>query len=211
VFSVDDFLRSVELDPFSTKGDFSNQVYYAEQRSTIQLADFGGLVVPGNVEQVNRATSPGRGAFGQTHSRPASNPESAKQPRKKRPATSMPAAANVAKDFKSQAELRAGLILTGSNVACGCKNPRTDSNSPRIRAEQNIDHIRTHHQPFRLKIYCPGCPKLLGVDISSEHRKHVESCVPKLSVGGYADVTFARYRGNATYCGERLWMDPMDI
>jgi hypothetical protein len=109
VFSVEDFLCSV--DPFSTKGDFYNQVYYAEQRSTIQLADWGGLVVPGDVEQVNRATSPGRGVSGQTHSRPASSPESVKQPRKKRPATSRPAAANVAKDVKCRAELRAGLIL----------------------------------------------------------------------------------------------------
>jgi hypothetical protein len=74
VFSVEDFLRSVELDLFSTEGDFSNQVYNAEQRSAIQLVDWGGLVVPGDVEQVNRATSPGRGASGQTHSRPASSP-----------------------------------------------------------------------------------------------------------------------------------------
>jgi hypothetical protein len=81
----------------------------------------------------------------------------------------------------------------------------------RVRTEQNVDHIRMHHQPFRLKIYCPGCPKLLGVDISSEHRKHVEGCVPRLSISGYTEVTFSRYRGNATYCGERLWMDPMDI
>jgi hypothetical protein len=31
VFSLEDFLRSVEMDPFSTEGDFSNQVYYSEQ------------------------------------------------------------------------------------------------------------------------------------------------------------------------------------
>jgi hypothetical protein len=27
---------------------------------------------------------------------------------------------------------------------------------PRIRGEQNVEHIRAHHQPFRLKIYCTG-------------------------------------------------------
>jgi hypothetical protein len=135
-----------------------------------------------------------------------SSPEGAtKKPKKRRPvATSMAAAANVAKDVKTRAELRAGLLLTGCTVICGCRNPRTDSNAPRIRAKQNIEHIHTHHQLFRLKIYCPGCPKLLGVDISNEHHNHVGTCVPKLSVGNYADVTFGCYRGNTTYCGERL-------
>jgi hypothetical protein len=119
-------------------------------------------------------------------------------------AESTPAAANVTKDVKTRAEQRAGLLLTSSNVICGCKYPCTDSNKPRIRAEQNMEHIRMHHQPFRLKIYCP---KLLGVNISNENCIHVGACVPKLSAGKYADVTF----GNATYCGERLWMEPMDI
>jgi hypothetical protein len=35
--------------------------------------------------------------------------------------------------------------------------------------------------------------------------------VPRLSIGSYTEVTFGRYRENATYCGERLWMDPMDV
>jgi hypothetical protein len=93
-----------------------------------------------------------------------------------------PAPANVAKVTKSRAELRARLLLTGTSIPCGCRQPRTDAGTSRIRTEQNVDHIRTHHQPFRLKVYCSGCPKLLGVDISSEHRKHVEGCVPRLSI-----------------------------
>jgi hypothetical protein len=134
----------VELDPFDVDGDFSNQVYYAEQRSILHLADWESLIVPGT-EQTNRAASPGRGLSTQVHSRPASSPEGVKPPPKKRPLTSTPAPANVAKDTKSRAELRARLLLTGTSIPCGCRKPRADAGTSRIRTEQNVDHIRTHH------------------------------------------------------------------
>jgi hypothetical protein len=69
---MEEFFQSVELDPFDVDGDFSNQVYYAEQRSTIHLADWGSLIVSGT-EQTNRAASPGRGLSTQVHLRPASS------------------------------------------------------------------------------------------------------------------------------------------
>jgi hypothetical protein len=121
--TMEEFFRSVELDPFDVDGDFSNQVYYAEKRSTIHLADWGSLIVPG-MEQTHCATSPGRGSSTQVHSRPASSPEGAKPPPKKRPFTSTPALANVAKDTKSRAELRARILLTGTSIPCGCRKPR---------------------------------------------------------------------------------------
>jgi hypothetical protein len=120
-----------------------------------------------------------------------------KRQKKRRPtAESTPTTANIAKDVKTRAEQHAGLLLTGSNVICECKYLRTDSSTPRIRTEQNMEDIHMHHQPFRLKVYCPGCPKLLSVDISNENCNHIGTCVPKLSIGtcSYADVTFGRYR-----------------
>jgi hypothetical protein len=52
---------------------------------------------------------------------------------------------------------------------------------------------------------------ILGTEINNNNRTNVSTCKPRISMTSYVDVTFGRFRGNITYCGECLWLKPMDI
>jgi hypothetical protein len=109
---------------------------------------------------------------------------------------------DVAHGVKSHEEKREVVLLTGAGIKCRYKCPH-EGPATRIYPKQNVEHIRAHHQQFRLKPECPGCSLFLGAEVHNKYRKHAAGCKAKLCMSSFAEVNFLRVQGPPAFCGER--------